>query len=66
VKAAGLQHDLDETLKEDKEFGANWACAKDWSEDSRYREYTAVEARALFEAVADDKHGVLQWISRRW
>lgn len=45
---------------------ANWSTAKDWSEEKRYHRIDEVEAEALYTAIADDKHGVLQWIKTQW
>ena len=66
IKSAGLKTVLDEDLKKDKKLEVSWAIIKDWSEKSRYEEYTDNEAQNLYEAVTDKNHGVLQWISRRW
>ena len=39
---------------------------KDWSEKSRYEQKTEVQARKLFEAITDNKNGVMQWIKAHW
>ncbi len=47
-------------------FFSNWGVARDWSEGSRYEEWTEAQARRLFSAVADSTTGVLPWIRRCW
>lgn len=66
VKTAGLESDLDDRMKKDKEFGQNWGVAKGWKEDSRYRKHTEAQARDLYSAIIDKEHGVLQWIEQHW
>jgi len=50
----------------DPELLANWAFARDWSEEKRYHRIAKTEAEALYAAIADDEHGVLPWIKKRW
>lgn len=66
IKTAGLSMKLDAEMKGDKSFGINWSVVKDWSEKSRYEKRSADDAKDLYSAVADKKHGVLQWIKRYW
>jgi HEPN domain-containing protein len=66
IKSAGLGAALDEFIMKDKDFEKNWGLAKDWSEKCRYEVRNEIQARELYEAVTDKKHGVLQWISQRW
>lgn len=66
VKSAGLRPTLDKDVKRDKNLEIHWALVKDWTEASRYEEHTKTEAQNLYDAIADRKHGVLQWISQRW
>jgi hypothetical protein len=47
-------------------FSQNWDIVKDWEEGSRYRKPTDLEAKAMYQAVADPAHGVLQWLKHRW
>jgi HEPN domain-containing protein len=44
----------------------NWAIVKDWSEASRYKRYTEVEAKDMYEAVVDQEEGVFEWIKQHW
>jgi hypothetical protein len=45
---------------------ANWAIAKDWSEQSRYEMRTSQEAQDLFDALTDPSDGVLPWLRQHW
>jgi hypothetical protein len=60
----------------DADFGAarganpilndNWEIVLKWSETSRYQRKTQPEAEALYNAIADNVNGVLQWIRGHW
>lgn len=50
----------------DPELSTNWSLAKDWSEEKRYHRIDKAEAESLYSAIADEKHGVLQWIKTQW
>jgi hypothetical protein len=60
---AGLRPALDGA---DAGVRANWAIAKDWSEQSRYELRTLTEAQDLFDALSDPSDGVLTWLRRHW
>jgi HEPN domain-containing protein len=45
---------------------ANWLLTRDWSEERRYHRIDEIEARLLYDAIADNAHGVLPWIKARW
>jgi len=66
VFLAGLKADRDKDAGADIALGNNWRLVKDWKEDSRYKYHPQAEAQALFDAVSDPTHGVLQWIKHRW
>lgn len=66
VKIAGLQAELDIEAAADKAFEQNWGIVKDWSENSRYQKHTRQETHALYDATADNGHGIFQWIKRHW
>jgi hypothetical protein len=63
---ARLTLDPDNDLSADLQFEANWVVVRTWKEDSRYQIKTQIEADELYNAVADQTHGVLQWIKVRW
>jgi len=66
IGIAGLKPELDDETDRDKSFEQNWAIVKEWKENSRYQKHTRQDAEALYEATANDKHGVMQWIRRHW
>jgi HEPN domain-containing protein len=64
---AGLKQKLQEKEKTDEDFKLNWAVANRWSEDARY-EHTIEEATAkdFFEAIANNRSGILIWVKSWW
>jgi hypothetical protein len=66
VRLVGLTAERDRDAKADKDLADKWQLVKDWREDSRYKYHTQAAAQALFDAVTDTTHGVLQWIKPRW
>lgn len=66
VRIAGLSIELDKEMKSNETFANNWGIVKDWSESSRYEKHTEKEAHDLFSAIADEEHGVLQWLKQYW
>lgn len=66
VITAGLGIILKDQIAADPVFAANWAVVKDWSEEARYQPWTAIEARNLYDAIAQRRHGVLPWIRKHW
>lgn len=64
---AGLERQLADDSKIEKEIGDNWAVAKDWKETSRYdRTIDEKRARDLLNAIAESPSGVLAWLQRYW
>jgi HEPN domain-containing protein len=66
VVLAGLRAALDSDAAADAYLSKNWGLVTDWTESSRYVLTPKAEAKAMVEAVANSKHGVLSWIKRRW
>jgi hypothetical protein len=67
LELAGLDRICDDLAKTDAAFDGFWSFAKDWTEQSRYDHATTeAKARALYEAVVEPDHGVLQWIKKHW
>lgn len=66
IKSAGLEVTFNKDLKKDEKLASYWSVLKDWTELSRYEEYDQQNAKDIYQAIADKKHGVLQWLSRRW
>jgi HEPN domain-containing protein len=65
VKIAGLEIDLNKKLT-DTNFQLNWSLVKDWSEISRYKRNSKLEALDLYSAITARKHGIMTWIKRHW
>ncbi|MDY6786029.1 MAG: HEPN domain-containing protein [Cyanobacteriota bacterium] len=66
VKTSELKVELDRKADNDPDFAYNWSIAIQWSEASRYEIYDEEKAKAMYEAIADVNHGVLQWIEQYW
>jgi HEPN domain-containing protein len=66
VKTAGLTIERNTDAATDPDLAANWQVVKDWSEQSRYQQWTKAQATSLYDAVTDNSHGVLPWIKLRW
>ena len=64
VDVAGLKSHRD--ADPSKARAKNWNTFKDWSERTRYQQWTESQARKLFAAVSDPTHGVLPWIKGHW
>lgn len=59
VKIAGLELDLRNRLKNNQDFELNWTIVKDWSEISRYRRNSRLDALDLYKAIVDRKNGIM-------
>ena len=66
VKLAGLESARDTDTVANLVLGQNWEIAKDWTEKSRYQMKSQSEAESLYNAIADNADGVMQWIRVRW
>jgi HEPN domain-containing protein len=66
VEELVLHAGLKAMLQTDAALMLRWAIMKDWNEQSRYERKTRVEAKALYDAITDPAHGVLQWIKSHW
>lgn len=67
VGVAGLKQKLSEQENIDENFKLNWAVAKDWSEVSRYDCFVEEnKAKDLYEAITDNKSGILAWLKKYW
>ena len=62
VNLTGLAADL----VKDADLETNWTTVKDWNEEKRYETTTLREARDLYAAITDPKHGVLTWLRKHW
>jgi HEPN domain-containing protein len=66
LKSADLQTALETEWKIDTQLEVNWGITAQWSEQSRYIRTNKADAAALYDAVSDNVHGVIQWIRRHW
>ena len=62
LKYAGLAREI-----QGHPASASWnLLVTKWNEGSRYRGWTASEARSLIDAVSDPNEGVLTWLRSKW
>jgi hypothetical protein len=66
VRVANLEVARLERARNDSIFRDNWDFVQQWSEHSRYGRHSPDVAKALVEAVGNEKHGVITWITRHW
>lgn len=67
LERAGLKarHDAEKQLN--ASFRSNWATVKDWSEQRRYDHSIATaSATDLYNAITDQRDGVLIWLEKYW
>jgi len=65
ISVAGLDSEHREAMRE-LEFAYRWDIVAQWSEGSRYNEWSLQEAEALIEAIENRRHGALQWLRKYW
>jgi len=66
IDLSGLTTNFTVARTADAELRKNWLVTRKWSEEMRYHLVAEVEARALFNAIADAAHGVLTWVRTHW
>lgn len=66
VRQAALTVERDKAAGANLNLGQNWSIAKDWSESSRYRTSTQLQAEKLVSALTDNTDGVLPWVKNFW
>lgn len=66
VKLSGLSPELKTLQRSDTSFEVNWAIVKDWSEQARYQVSSVAQATAMYDVIANKRHGVLRWIRQYW
>jgi hypothetical protein len=66
VKLAGLETIRAADTAANAGLGRNWLIVKDWGENSRYQMTSHQKAKKLYNAIADNVNGVMQWIRARW
>src|SRR3989441_578281 len=63
---SGLKPALDSDAALAPDLLANWDVVKDWTESSRYVRTAKIKAEELYDAITDNKQGVLSWIKVHW
>jgi hypothetical protein len=66
VNLAGLETVLDADTKANGLLKNNWGIVGKWNEKSRYQMKAQAEAEGLYNAIADNANGVMQWLKARW
>ncbi|NQS96990.1 MAG: HEPN domain-containing protein [candidate division Zixibacteria bacterium] len=66
VIVSGLKSKLLDRIKMNPVFGNNWAIVIDWTEESRYEQFTHKNAIDIISAIIDKEHGVLEWLKLFW
>ena len=63
---AGIKAERDADITANTALGNNWGIVTRWNEKSRYQMKKQAEAEELYNAIADNANGVMQWIRARW
>ena len=63
---AGLAAQFSADSKSDPQLAAAWGIASKWTEGSRYSLWDSLTAGNLITAIADQQHGVFQWVKKHW
>jgi hypothetical protein len=67
IELATLDEDLNKTQRvSNPALYSHWQIVKDWSEQSRYEQFSEARARQLYLAITDADGGVLPWIKKDW
>jgi len=64
---AGLRPKFEEACMADNDLKLNWAVVGNWSEACRYRHnFEWKETKDFFDAVHNERSGVLKWLMNWW
>jgi hypothetical protein len=66
IRLAGLESILSADIAANRVLDRNWHIVMDWSEQSRYETTSHHKAKKLYNAIADNTNGVMQWIRAHW
>ncbi len=67
MSSSGLRSDFEAAAKLDTVLARYWSVTRNWSEEARYeREITELMARGIYDAITDETHGVLRWLTKYW
>lgn len=60
IKVAGLSLELENKSNDNQAFKLNWQVVRDWSEVSRYKRNSQLEAEDICSVVIHRKNGIMQ------
>jgi HEPN domain-containing protein len=70
LKKLAVTAQLDEAYRQraiqDELFRANWELSTLWSEESRYRTTDRATCTVFLDAIMEEQHGVLPWLTQLW
>ena len=66
LSVSGLKQLHQQEIDGSSEFATNWQTVRNWSEQDRYRIGRSAEAKELYAAIIDRKHGILTWLKKHW
>jgi hypothetical protein len=66
ARLANLDTELAAATQPGSKLAGSWLLVCNWTEDSRYSNWTKDQAEAIIEAIAGRTSGVLPWIKQRW
>lgn len=66
LSTAGLLPQFKAATVADPQFGAAWAIASKWTEESRYEIWDPMSSATMITAVAEPSHGVFRWVKQHW
>ncbi len=66
VKLAGIETARTTDMAANGTLGNHWGIVAKWNEKSRYQMKSQVKAEELYNAIADNANGVMQWIRVHW
>jgi hypothetical protein len=66
IKLTGIEQDHKRKIKSDPDFKINWSIVRLWTEGARYKEWTDIQANELYNAINNQKGGILSWTQQYW
>jgi HEPN domain-containing protein len=66
MRLTGLGSELEAQARRSPEFDGSWTIVVQWSEQARYMMTDEPKCSELRNAVLDEYHGVLQWLTNHW
>lgn len=67
LHVSGLKTKFHEAINDNPELDVNWSIIKDWTVDARYdQSISEKRAKDLYDAIYDNRNGLLEWLRVRW